>query len=67
MLSRLHKICGQNTKQRKKVLYDYFAGNLVAICIGAILGKSIRERDLYNIFFSMAASIGYVAFIAMCE
>lgn len=22
-LSRLHKICGQNTKQRKKVLYDY--------------------------------------------
>lgn len=44
-----------------------FAGNLVAICIGAILGKSIRERDLYNIFFSMAASIGYVAFIAMCE
>ena len=43
-----------------------FARNLVAICIGAIFGKSVREVDLYNIFFSMVASIGYVAFI-MCE
>ena len=39
---------------------------LVAICIGAIFGKSVREGDLYNIFFSMVASISYVAFI-MCE
>ena len=43
-----------------------FAGNLVAICIGAILGKSVREGDLYNIFFSIVASIGFVAFV-MCE
>ena len=39
---------------------------LVSICIGAIFGKSVREGDLYNIFFSIVASIGYVAFI-MCE
>lgn len=43
-----------------------FARSLVTICIGAIFGKSVREGDLYNIFFSMVASIGYVAFI-MCE
>lgn len=43
-----------------------FTRNLVAICIGAIFGKSVREGDLYNVFFSMVASIGYVAFI-MCE
>ena len=43
-----------------------FARSLVAICIGAIFGKSVREGDLYNIFFSMVATIGYVAFI-MCE
>ena len=27
-----------------------FARGLVAICIGAIFGKSVREGDLYNIF-----------------
>lgn len=43
-----------------------FTRSLVAICIGAIFGKSVREGDLYNIFFSMVASIGYVAFV-MCE
>lgn len=43
-----------------------FARSLVAIYIGAIFGKSVREGDLYNIFFSIVASIGYVAFI-MCE
>lgn len=43
-----------------------FARSLVAICIGAIFGKSVRDGDLYNIFFSMVAIIGYVAFI-MCE
>lgn len=43
-----------------------FARSLVAICIGAIFGKSVREGDLYNIFFFMVASIGYVAFV-MCE
>ena len=43
-----------------------FARSLVVICIGAIFGKSVREGDLYNIFFSMVASISYVAFI-MCE
>ena len=43
-----------------------FARGLVAIFIGAIFGKSVREGDLYNIFFSMVASISYVAFI-MCE
>ena len=43
-----------------------FARGLVAICIVAIFGKSVREGDLYNIFFSMVASISYVAFI-MCE
>lgn len=43
-----------------------FAKSLVAICIGAIFGKSVREGDLYNIFFSMVASIGCVASI-MCE
>ena len=43
-----------------------FARSLVSICIGAIFGKSVREGDLYNIFFSMVASISYVAFI-MCE
>ena len=41
----------------------FWIRNLVAICIGAILGKSVREGDLYNIFFSMVASISYVAFI----
>ena len=40
-----------------------FVKNLVAICIGAIFGKSVREGDLYNIFFSMLDSISYVAFI----
>ena len=43
-----------------------FARGLVAICIGAIFGKSVREGDLYNIFSPMVASISYVAFI-MCE
>ena len=43
-----------------------FARGLVAICIGAIFGKSVREGDLYNIFFSMVVSISYVVFI-MCE
>ena len=43
-----------------------FTRSLVAICIGVIFGKSVREGDLYDIFFSMVASIGYVAFI-MCE
>ena len=41
----------------------FWIRNLVAICIGAIFGKSVREGDLYNIFFSMVASISYVAFI----
>ena len=44
-----------------------FTRNLVAICIGAILCKSIREGDLYNIFFSMVASIAFIAFIVMYE
>lgn len=43
-----------------------FTRSLIAICIGAIFGKSVREGDLYNIFFSMVASVAYVAFI-MCE
>lgn len=43
-----------------------FTRNLVAICIGAILGKSVREGDLY-IFFSMVASIAFIAFIVMYE
>lgn len=43
-----------------------FARSLVTICIGVILGKSVREGDLYNIFFSIVASIGFVAFV-MCE
>lgn len=44
-----------------------FTRNLVAICIGAILGKSVREGDLYNVFFSMVASIAFIAFIVMYE
>ena len=43
-----------------------FARSLVTICIGAILGKSVREGDLY-IFFSMVASIAFIAFIVMYE
>lgn len=43
-----------------------FVRNLVAICIGAIFGKSVQEGDLYNIFFSMVASVAYVAFL-MCK
>jgi len=43
-----------------------FARVLVSICIGAIFGRSIQKGDLYNIFFSMVASIAYVAFI-MCK
>lgn len=43
-----------------------FARNLVAICIGAIFGKSVQEGDLYNIFFSMVASVAYVVFL-MCK
>ena len=41
--------------------------NLVAICIGAILGKSAREGDWYNILFSAIGSVAYIAFIIMCE
>lgn len=43
-----------------------FARNLVAICIGAIFGKSVQEGDLYNISFSIVASVAYIAFI-MCK
>lgn len=39
--------------------------NIVAFCIGILIGRGFTNKDLLGIIASVVAGVAYVAFIAM--